>query len=152
MATYTADAAQNNFVREVHVGPTVVVSRYIAGGVTISTGDVYRMVNVPNGATITDVRYYGRAAGVGGIIFDLGYVGSALTTLSVFGKATISATDQIQSGALASLPWTVSVSDDATPYITLTLQPSAGTATATGTFGLVVTYTRAGAGRPGSGS
>lgn len=149
MATYTADAAQNGFIRELHSGETVVVARYIANGVTISTGDVYQMCRVPNGATITGINYYGRSSGTGGIVFDLGYQSTALNTLSVFGKATISATDQYVAGAVAGLPFTVSVSDDAaSQFVMLTLQPASGTATATGTFGLVVRYTRAGAGRP----
>jgi len=146
MATYTADAG--TLMREAHGSETVVTSRYIANGVSISPGDVYQMCRVPNGCTINSIHYYGRSSGTGGIVFDVGYASSALNTLSVFGKATISSTGQNVLLGTAE-PVTVSVSDDAAQqYWVITLQPSSGTNTATGTFGLVVRYSRAGTGRP----
>ncbi|MEN9704969.1 MAG: hypothetical protein RLZZ393_848 [Pseudomonadota bacterium] len=147
MATYTADAGTLN--RLVHVGENVVVSRYISNGVTMSVGDVYQMCRIPNGATITGMEFYGRSSGTGGIIFDVGYTSSALNTLSVFGKATISATDQKVVVGTTTLPSTVSISDDAAQqYWIVTMSVASGTATVTGTFGMIVRYTAAGAGRP----
>lgn len=148
MATYTADQAQANFsARAYYVGTNVGHGKYQAGGVTISSGDVYQMVKVPNGALITDVRFYGKAAGVGGIVFTLGTSADA----SLFGSVTISATHQFVSvnGASATqqMPYQVSLSDDATPqHIVLQLTQASGTATATGSFGLVVSYVMKGAG------
>lgn len=138
MATYTASEAQSySVVRLNESAPTVQAARYISNGTTISSGDVYLLAKVPNGATITDMRWYGRSSGTGGIVFNLGISGSA----SLFGAATISATDQYIGVGTTALPYTVALSDDAVnQFITIQATQASGTATATGTFGVVVTY------------
>ena len=143
MATKTMDAAHDYVQpRANYDGITYMVSNYTAGGSTISSGDVFWAAKVPHGATIVDLRFWGRAAGVGGIVFNVGTTGSA----SLFGPATISATHQyisLTGGASATqqFPYRVSLSDDATPQsVTLALTVASGTATATGSFGLMVGY------------
>lgn len=143
MATKTADAAHDYVQpRAVYSGVTAVVSNYTAGGATISSGDVFWMAKIPNKAVITGLRGWGRAAGTGGIVFNVGTTGSA----SLFGPFTISATHQyvsLTTGASATqqFPYAVSLSDDAAQqFVTLTLTVASGTATATGSFGLMVEY------------
>ncbi len=143
MATKTMDAAHDYVQpRSNYNAITYMVSNYTAGGSTISSGDVFWAAKVPHGAVITDLRFFGRAAGVGGIVFNVGTTGSA----SLFGTATISATHQyiaLTGGASATqqFPYVVSLSDDAVPrHITLALTMASGTATATGSFGLMVGY------------
>lgn len=149
MATYTADAAQGGLIRAVYDGVTTVVSTYIANGTSISTGDIYVMANVPNGATIIGLTTWGRSLNTGGIVFDLGYISSALTTNSVFGQFTISATDQYVVRTPTTLPFTVALSDDAAnQFVTVRAVVASGTITNTGTFGLVIQYAVRGAGRP----
>lgn len=149
MATYTADAAQSWAQPRVNEdAPTQAYGLYIANGVTISSGDVYQMVKIPNGAIITDIRFHGRSSGTGGIVFNLGISGNA----TLFGPVTISATDQYISvngaSATLNLPYLVSVSDDTQPqHLVLQLTQASGTATATGTFGLIVSYLTRGQGR-----
>lgn len=146
MATYTADAAHSYVQPRLNYeGPTQMVSRYIAGGTTISSGDVYLLAKIPNGATITDLRWYGRSSGTGGVVFNLGTAASA----SLLGAVTISATDQYITAGTTALPYTVSLSDDTVnQYLVLQATVASGSATATGTFGIVVTYASAGASRP----
>lgn len=151
MATKTADAAHDYVQpRSFHAGTTTIISRYQADAATISSGDVFWMCKVPHGATITSIIGYGKSAGVGGIVFNVGTTGSA----SLFGPFTISATAQyvtLTSGASATqqFPYAVSLSDDAaTRYVTLAMTMASGTATATGSFGLVVTYLMPGAAGP----
>ena len=151
MATKTADAAQDYAQpRANYSGGTTMISNYVASAATISTGDVFWMIKVPNKSWITDLRAWGRTSGTGGIVFNVGTTGSA----SLFGPFTISATHQyvsLTSGASATqnLPYYVSISDDAaTQYVTLALTAASGTATATGSFGLLVTYYTQGTGAP----
>jgi hypothetical protein len=114
-----------------------MVAQYVASGATVSSGDVFWMLKIPDGAMITDVRGFGRAAGGGGIVFNVGTTGSA----SLFGTFTISATHQFVSVTGTGLPYQVSLSDDAaTDYITLTVTQASGTATATASFGVMVEY------------
>lgn len=143
MATYTADAGADSApVRLNTTGPTYMIGTYIAAGVTISSGDVYRMVKVPNGATIVDLGFFGRSSGVGGVVFSVG----TSATASLFGAATISATHQFvslrsQASATVQLPYRVSLSDDATEqFQRMLFTVASGTATATGTFGMFVEY------------
>lgn len=145
MATKTADAAHDYVQpRSNYGGTTVMVSNYTANGSTISSGDVFLLAKVPNGATITDLKWFGRSAGAGGIVFNLGTTGSA----SLFGPATISATHQYitigqtaGSSATTQFPYRVALSDDAaSQFVTLAATMASGTATATGSFGLMVTY------------
>ena len=158
MATYTGDGAQSYInPRYNEDGPTVAYSLYVANNVSISTGDVYQMVKVPNGAVIVDIKFHGRSSGTAGIVFNLGINAAnsngTAGTASTFGPVTISTTDQfIQVGAGASatltLPWTVSISDDTTPsHAVMSLTVASGTITNTGTFGLIVTYLTRGQGR-----
>lgn len=142
MATKTADAAHDYVTPRVNYrGRTTIISRYEAGGSTISSGDVFWMCKIPNGATIVNLQGYGKG-GSSGIVFNVGTTGSA----SLFGPFTISATHQFVSltgGASATqqFPYKVSLSDDAaTQYVTLALTMASGTATATGSFGLIVDY------------
>lgn len=151
MATKTADAAQDYApVRANYSGQTSMLASYTAAGGTLSSGDVFWMVKVPNKSWITDLRFWGRSSGVGGVVFNVGTTGSA----SLFGPATISATHQyisLNSGASATqnLPYYVSLSDDAaTQYVTLALTVASGTATATGSFGMLVSYFTQGTGAP----
>lgn len=141
MATYTADAAQSYVQPRLNYrGKTSIISRYDAGGVTISSGDVYLMCKIPHGATIIGAQGYGKAGG--SIVFSFGTPASA----SLFGTFTISATHQyvnLTTGASATqqFPYTVSLSDAATPrYVYLALTMASGSTTATGSFGLVIDY------------
>lgn len=147
MATKTADAA-HDFVQprqNYRQGATHVLSSYVASGATVSSGDVFLMAKVPHGATITDIRGHGRSAGVGGIVFNVGTTGSA----SLFGTFTISATHQFVAVTGTGLPYTVSLSDDAYPrYVTLAFTQASGTATATASFGLLVSYLMGGQAGP----
>lgn len=146
MATYTADAAQAYVQpRMSEQGAVAIVSRYISNAVSISTGDVYLLAKIPNGATITDLRWYGRSSGTGGIVFNLGTAASA----SLFGAVTISATDQYITAGNTALPYDVSLSDDTVnQYLVLQATMASGSVTATGTFGVVVKYSMRGAARP----
>lgn len=147
MATKTADAGhdyvqprENN-----RQGVTQVLSSYVASGATVSNGDVFLMAKVPNGATITDIRGMGRSAGVGGIVFNVGTTGTA----TLFGTFTISATHQFVAVTGTGLPYLVSLSDDAaTQFVTLTFTQTSGTATATASFGLLVSYLMPGSAGP----
>jgi hypothetical protein len=150
MATKTADAGHDYVQpRSNYTGLTTMVSNHTAGGLSLSTGDVFWMLKVPNGALITDLKFWGRASGVGGVVFSVGTTGSA----SLFGAATISATHQYLTlnGASATqqMPYKVSLSDDAAQqYVTLALTVASGTATATGSFGLLCSYLMPGAAGP----
>lgn len=147
MATKTADAGHDYIQPRANnrQGATWVESEYVAGGATISSGDVFQMVHVPHGALITDLRGFGRSAGTGGIVFNVGTSGSA----SLFGTFTISATHQFVNVTGTALPYRVSISDDVEPkQITVLFTQASGTATATGSFGLVITYLMPGAGGP----
>lgn len=143
MATKTADAAHDYVSARVNYnGVTTMMSNYTAAGSTVSSGDVFWMLKVPNKAMIVDLRFWGRSSGTAGVVFNVGTTGSA----SLFGAATISSTHQyitLNSGASATaqLPYYVSLSDDAAnQYVTLALTMASGTATATGSFGLMVSY------------
>lgn len=139
MATKTADAGHDYVQPRANQrqGATYIQSDYVASGATVSSGDVFYMAKVPTGAVITDIRGYGRSAGVGGIVFNVGTTGSA----SLFGTFTISATHQFVAVTGTALPYKVSLSDDANPrHVILTFTQASGTATATASFGLVVTY------------
>ena len=143
MATKTADAAHDYIPPRLNFdSATTMIANYVANGSTISSGDVFWMLKVPNGATITDMRWWGRSSGTGGSVFNIGTTGSA----SLFGPATISATHQyiaLTGGASATqqFPYKVSLSDDAaTQFVILAATMASGTATATGSFGLSVTY------------
>lgn len=152
MATKTADAGHDYVQPRANPqqGITTMVANYAANGSTISSGDVFWMLKVPHGATIFDMRAWGRSSGTGGIVFNVGTTGSA----SLFGPFTISATHQyvtLTSGASATqqFPYLVSLSDDAaTRHVTLAFTVASGTATATGSFGLMVSYTLPGQGTP----
>lgn len=138
MATKTADAGHDYVQpRVVYSGKTGIYSQYVANGATVSSGDVYYMAKVPDKAVITDIRGFGRSAGVGGIVFNVGTTGSA----SLFGTFTISATHQFASVLGTGLPYQVSLSDDAaTDYVILAFTQASGTATATASFGVMVEY------------
>jgi hypothetical protein len=147
MATKTADAGHDYVQARANPrqGITSIQADYVAGGSTVSSGDVFYMCKVPTGALITDVRGYGRSAGVGGIVFNVGTTGSA----SLFGTFTISATHQFVAVTGTGLPYKVSMSDDAYPrHVILTFTQASGTATATASFGLVVTYLMPGSAGP----
>lgn len=151
MATKTADAAHDYVQpRSNYTGLTTMVATYNAANATMSSGDVFWMMKIPNGAMITDMKWFGRTSGTGGVVFSIGTTGSA----SLFGAATLSATHQyigLTSGASATqqFPYRVSLSDDASAqYVTLAATVASGTATATGSFGLLVSYLMPGAAGP----
>lgn len=146
MATKTADAGHDYVQpRDNPKGKVGVVSSYVASGATVSSGDVFNMLKIPHGATITDLRGFGRSAGVGGIVFNVGDSGSA----SRFGTFTISATHQFAAVLGTGLPYTVSISDDAaSQYLTLLFTQASGTATATASFGILAEYYMPGAAGP----
>jgi hypothetical protein len=147
--TYTSDLATAGNVRQNVDGETVQIPLYIANGRSLSAGDVLFMANIPNGATIVSLNTFGRSASHGGFTLDLGLKMPALTTLSIFGQFTVSATDQYVVRTPITLPYTVSISDDqAIQYAILTAAPTAGTSTNTATIGVVVRYTMPGTGRP----
>lgn len=147
--TFTADLGGANVVRQNHVGETVLIPRYVANGISLSAGDVLFMANIPNQATIIELRTWGRSSGHAGYTFDLGLKMPALTTLSVFGQFTVSATDQYIVRTPITLPYTVSISDDQpVQYAIVTAVPTAGSTTLTATVGLVIKYTMPGTGRP----
>lgn len=152
MATKTADAAHDYIQPRASArqGATHIVSNYTANAATMSSGDVFWMAKIPHGATIYDLRAWGRTSGTGGVVFNVGTTGSA----SLFGPFTISATHQfvtLTSGASATqnFPYAISLSDDAMPrYVTLAFTVASGTATATGSFGLMVSYLMPGTAGP----
>lgn len=151
MATKTADAAQDYVQpRNNYTGKTTMVANVTANGGTMSVGDVFWMIKVPHGALITDMRWWGRTSGTGGVVFSIG----TTTSATLFGTATISATHQyiaLTTGASATqqFPYQVSLSDDAAVrHITLAATVASGTATATGSFGLLVEYMMPGAAGP----
>lgn len=146
MATKTADAGHDYVQpRDNPGGKVAIVSRYVASGATVSSGDVYYMAKIPNGALITDIRGFGMSAGVGGIVFSVGTTASA----SLFGTFTISATHQFVNALGTGLPYQVSLSDDAAAqYVILTFTQASGTATATASFGVIAEYYMPGAAGP----
>ena len=151
MATKTADAGHDYVQPRANFdGVTSMISNYVASGATMSSGDVFWMLKVPHGATIVDMRAWGRTSGTGGVVFNVGTTGSA----SLFGPFTISATHQyvtLTGGASATqnFPYVVSLSDDAaTRHVTLAMTVASGTATATGSFGLMVSYLMPGTAGP----
>lgn len=147
--TFTADLGGANVVRQIHVGETVLIPRFVVNGLSLSNGDVIQFCNIPNGATIFDVRTYGRASGHAGYTIDLGLRHPSLNTLSVFGQFTVSATDQIVMRTPTTLPYTVSISDDAAQqYVIVSGTITAGSTTTTGTIGVIVKFTVPGSGRP----
>jgi hypothetical protein len=146
MATKTADAG-HDFVqpRSNYNAITYMVSNYVANGSTVSAGDVFLMAKIPHGATIVDLKFFGRASAGGGTVFNLG----TTTSASLFGPVTISATHQFiavgqtaGTSATQQMPFLVSLSDDANPrHITLALTVATATSpTATSSFGLMVGY------------
>ena len=151
MATYTADAAQSYVQpRQTEKGVVTMIANLTANGNSVSTGDIYWMAKVPNGAMIIDLKAFGRSSGTGGIVFSVGLTSSA----SLFGAFTISATHQYsslnaQASATQNLPYMVSLSDDAaTQYITLAMTVASGTVTNTASFGMMVQYVMRGAAGP----
>lgn len=147
--TFTGDLGGANVVRQVHVGETVLISRFIVNGLSLSAGDVIQFANVPNGATIFDVRTWGRSSGHAGYTIDLGLRHPSLNTLSAFGQFTVSATDQYVVRTPNTLPYLVSISDDAAQqFAIVSATVTAGSTTTTGTLGVIIKFTVPGSGRP----
>lgn len=93
--------------------PHSVLQR-IASTATWSAGDVYIFNNmkIPDRAVITDLQVQGSVPD-GTYIIEIGTYGSG-GTADVFGSVTLSATAVTNSVRTTGLPYTVSVSDDAT--------------------------------------
>lgn len=93
--------------------PHAVMQR-IASTATWSAGDVYIFNNlkIPDRAVITDMQVWGSVPD-GTYLIEIGTFGSAATA-DVFGSVTLSATAVTNSVRTTGLPYTVSVSDDAT--------------------------------------
>lgn len=111
------------------------VASYVSTA-AFSAGDSIQVVKIPHGATIISIEQVG-ATPDGSTHFGLGVSG----TTNLFGSATISATRQ-KVDAITALPYTVSVSDDASDR-SITLLATVGTiasATPSNSVAWTVTY------------
>lgn len=126
MATLTAAAAVASNQARVPSGPELVqrIFTYVSSA-TLSAGDVVLMnsARIPHGAIITRCRVSGRAVDGTAIVTPFVRVGATDTT---FGSLTLSVAGRIgdalhtSAADSAHLPFTVSVSDDASiRYATL---------------------------------
>lgn len=71
MATFTASAAQANVPAFFNVNGTVTRTIKYTHSVAFSVGDIVQMVRVPNGATVSEVRF-GCSASAGAITAIVG--------------------------------------------------------------------------------
>lgn len=143
MATVTA-SDQLAMPRASHVGPCVARATYTQNGATLSASDIVLGVKIPNGAWITD-GYISGNGGSSALILRVGVQSGANTTLLSLG--TLSATEQMVRFNGGSLPFKVSLSDDAAlqySYVYLTVNTIASP-TATGSIQLLVRYAMPGA-------
>lgn len=104
---------------------------------TASTGDVILFADqgkIPHGAVIVKAELRGDTTD-GGIIYQLGFSGAT----AVLGSATMSNVPTVKPFLGGSLPYTLSLSDDAaTRYATLQLTQDGAAASASGSASLVV--------------
>ena len=160
----TVTSSQVNPVKSLHAGPNVVRSRYIG---SISTSDAILMVQVPNRATIIDWKLMGGNAGAAstgtylvGITpaavdairsitasQDAFHAGLSLTSgglggaFMVTGSGSVSASIVILSFAARTIPFKVSVSDDAAnQFVWCAVTLSAGSQTGTHSLDMILTY------------
>jgi len=116
MATFTADKGKAGAQpRAVHAGTTTVVSTFVWGvtnaddtttSATAAAADVLNMVKLPNKATVTRVAYVGNRD-------DGAYSIGTSSGSNVNFDATVSLSAGITEASIG-LPYTVSLSDDAT--------------------------------------
>lgn len=71
MATFTASAAQATSPAILHVNGTISRTIKYTHSVALSVGDIVQMVRLPNGATVSDVRF-GCSASAGAITVIVG--------------------------------------------------------------------------------
>lgn len=127
-------------------GPTVARGQYIANGATVSVSDAYLVVKVPNGATIID-GYISGNVGTAATVFKVGTVGTGQSDSALGTGMTLSATAQLVRFNGGSLPYKVSLSDDAVPqwaWVAVTVNSSASVC-ATASINLSITYAAPGA-------
>jgi hypothetical protein len=143
VATLTA-SSQTATPRAVHVGANYATGTYTlnaAGSTTVS--DVLLMVKVPDQATIVD----GYAVGTNGSAGTSFKIGTTADDDALHVTASFSATSQLTRFSAATLPFKVSLSDDAEPKWTwVKMERSANASgTLTESIRLVVVYTMPGA-------
>jgi len=142
MATVTC-SDQLATPRASHIGEIVARGTYTQSGATMSASDIVLAVKVPNGAMILD-GYISGTSGAAATIFKAGVQSGTETQLLSLG--TLSATAQLTRFNGGSLPFKVSLSDDANPqYTWVYLTCNATSATVTGSIQVVVRYAMPGA-------
>lgn len=114
MAVRTSTASsQTATPKAQHIGVTVARSTFTLDGAASTTAsDVVLLVKIPNGAVIVDGYIQGSSAGAG----DVWKVGTAADDNCCSSTITLSATGQlVRFGGATTLPFKVSLSDDAEP-------------------------------------
>ena len=123
---------------------TITKAQPLVSTATFSAGDVYILNNikVPHGAVVTNVNYKGSVVD-GTYLIEMGMAGSA-GTLDVFGSKTFSATAVTSLTSVSTgIPYTVSVSDDATDrYQTFAVRVDGAATSGTASVSLqfIITY------------
>lgn len=140
MATKTSTAVGSTVMpRLIHAGVNVVNAVFVAGGATVSAGDVIQMVKVPHGARIVDVMVGGNSVntGLGISVGDGSLSNRFITTVSLSSTSLI-----FRMNNPAGMGHAVSLSDDATVQydtIDITVQDTAS-ASVTASIELTVWY------------
>lgn len=144
MAVFTvtaSDAAKQP--RRVHVGTNVVRSHLNSAMLpaSFSASDIVLIAKVPNGALITDFYASGMVGG-DGTVFKIGTLADDDAVGTVL---TFSATAQLKRGEAATMPFRVSLSDDAVQWTYLFATRISGTGTSTCSLQFVTKYVMPGA-------
>ena len=133
MATKTGTAVGR--IRELHAGLNCVIATYVAGGDTLSAGDVIQMLSIPNGAIIADVIVGGNSGNTG-ITVDVGDGGSAARFIN---NASLSVdVVVVHMTETGGLGYRYSLTDGAIPLADTIDITIVATATATNTATLVL--------------
>lgn len=137
VSTLTASSATAT-PRAIHAGVNVATATATINGVSTTLSDVYLMVKVPDQATIIGGFVVG-TNGSGASVFK---IGTSADDDALHVAASLSATAQLTRFTAATLPFKVSISDDAEPkwtYVKMERVLNASTTT-TESIRLVVEY------------
>lgn len=132
--------------RLVHISDTFARAQYVHNGATsLSGSDLIFMTKIPTGVWILD-GYITGTTGSTANIFKVGVSGGGGTETTLGGALTLGATAAMKRFDGATLPFKVSVSDDAANrFVWVYLTHTSGTSTNTANISLVVNYAPIGA-------
>lgn len=141
MATTRTASSQFAAPRASHEGLTVAKATITVAG-TVSASEVILAIKIPHGATVLD-GYISGMCNEGAHVWK---VGTAADDDFAGALLTLSATAQMKRFDGGSMPFKVSLSDDANPQWTwLKLEKVSGSATTTASIQVVVNYAMPGA-------